>query len=43
MAKSTVVAFGLPSEFSPDPLIEVILAGARELLKAAMQAGQMQP
>ncbi|MFA8388344.1 MAG: hypothetical protein ACEPO2_22215 [Pelagibaca sp.] len=30
MAKSTVVQFELPSEFSPDPLTEVIQAGAKE-------------
>ena len=30
MAKSTVVPFALPSEFSPDPLTEVIQAGAKE-------------
>ena len=34
MAKSTVVQFELPSEFSPDPLTEVIQAGAKELLRA---------
>jgi len=38
MAKSTVVPFELPSEFSPDPLTEVIQAGAKELLRAAVQA-----
>ena len=38
MAKSTVVQFELPSEFSPDPLTEVIQAGAKELLRAAVQA-----
>ena len=38
MAKSTVVPFDLPSEFSPDPLTEVIRAGAKELLRAAVQA-----
>ena len=38
MAKSTVVPFGLPSEFSPDPLTEVIQAGAKELLRTAVQA-----
>jgi len=32
MAKSTVVQFEQPSEFSPDPLTEVIQAGAKELL-----------
>ncbi|MBK5933125.1 hypothetical protein C8N32_12310 [Rhodovulum imhoffii] len=30
MAKSTVVPFDLPSEFSPDPLTEVTQAGARD-------------
>ena len=29
MAKSTVVPFELPSEFSPDPLTEVIQNGAK--------------
>ena len=38
MAKSTVVPFELPSEFSADPLTEVIQAGARELLRTAVQA-----
>jgi putative transposase len=38
MAKSTVVAFELPSEFSSDPLTEVIQAGAKELLRTAVQA-----
>jgi transposase-like protein len=38
MSKSTVVPFELPSEFSPDPLTEVIQAGARELLRTAVQA-----
>ena len=38
MAKSTVVPFDVPSDFSPDPLTEVIQAGARELLRAAVQA-----
>lgn len=38
MAKSTVVSFELPSEFSPDPLTEIIQAGARELLRTAVQA-----
>ena len=38
MAKSTVVPFYIPSEFSADPLTEVIQAGARELLRAAIQA-----
>ena len=38
MSKPTVVPFELPSEFSPDPLTEVIQAGARELLRTAIQA-----
>ena len=38
MAKSTVAWFDLPSEFSPDPLTEVIQAGARELLRTAVIA-----
>lgn len=38
MAESTVVSFELPSEFSPDPLTEIIQAGARELLRTAVQA-----
>ena len=38
MSKSTVVPFELPSEFSPDPLTEVIQFGARELLRTAVQA-----
>ena len=38
MAKSTVVPFDLPSEFSPDPLTEVIQAGAKDLLRTAVQA-----
>jgi hypothetical protein len=37
MSKSTVVPFELPSEFSPDPLTEVIQAGAKELLRTAIQ------
>jgi putative transposase len=38
MAKSTFVPFELPSDFSPDPLTAVIQAGAKELLRAAVQA-----
>ena len=38
MAKSTAVPFELPSEFSPDPLTEVIQVGAKELLRTAVQA-----
>lgn len=38
MAKSTVIPFELPSEFSPDPLTEVIKNGAKALLHTAIQA-----
>ncbi len=38
MAKSTVVPFEQPSEFSPDPLTEVIESGAKHLPGAAVQA-----
>jgi transposase-like protein len=38
MVKSTVVPFELPAEFSSDPLTEVIQAGAKELLRTAVQA-----
>ena len=38
MAKSTVVPSDVPSDFSPDPLTEVIQAAARELWRAAVQA-----
>ena len=38
MTKSTVVPFELPSEFPPDSLTEIIQAGARELLRSAVQA-----
>ena len=38
MAKSTVIPFEFPSIFSPEPLTEVIQAGAKELLKTAIQA-----
>ena len=38
MTKSTVVPFELPSEFSPDPLTEVIQNGAQALLRTAIQA-----
>ncbi len=38
MAKSIVVPFEQPSQFSPDPLTEVIRAGAKELLRTAVQA-----
>ncbi len=38
MAKSNVVPFDLPSEFTHDPLTEVIQAGAEGLLRTAVQA-----
>ncbi len=38
MAESTVIQSGRPSEFSPDPLTEVIGSGARELPASAVQA-----
>jgi putative transposase len=38
MAKSIVVPFELPSEFSADPLTAVIQAGAKELLRTAVLA-----
>jgi len=38
MVKSTVFLFELPSEFSPGPLTEMIQAGAKELLRTAVQA-----
>jgi hypothetical protein len=38
IAKSTVVPFELPLEFSPDPLTEVIQNGAKALLRTAIQA-----
>jgi len=38
MAKSTVLPFDVPSDFSPDPLTEVIQAGAKELLRTAVLA-----
>ena len=38
MAKSTVVPFDLPSEFSPDPLTEIIQQGAKAILQTAIQA-----
>ena len=38
MAKSTVLPFEQPSQFSPDLLTEVIQAGAQALLRTAIQA-----
>jgi|GEM_PF-1474210 len=38
MSKNTVIDFARPSDFSPDPLTDVLRAGARELLAAAIRA-----
>ena len=38
MTKATALSFEQPSEFSPDPLTEVIQSGAKELLRTAVQA-----
>ena len=38
MTKATVVPFELTSEFSPDPLTEVIKNGAQAMLRTAIQA-----
>ncbi|MFT4961683.1 MAG: putative transposase [Paracoccaceae bacterium] len=38
MTKSTVIDFTKPSNFSPDPLTDVLRQGARELLAAAVRA-----
>jgi len=38
MTKSTVIDFAKPSDFSPDPLTDVLRAGARELLATAVRA-----
>jgi putative transposase len=38
MTKSTVIDFVKPSDFSPDPLTDVLRAGARELLASAVRA-----
>jgi hypothetical protein len=38
MTKNTVIEFARPSDFSPDPLTDVLRAGARELLATAVRA-----
>ena len=38
MTKNTVIDFTKPSDFSPDPLTDVLRAGARELLAKAVRA-----
>ncbi len=38
MTESTLIQFERPSEFSPDPLMEVFRVGARDLLDLAVQA-----
>ncbi|AGI69469.1 hypothetical protein OAN307_c40520 [Octadecabacter antarcticus 307] len=38
MTKNTVIDFTKPSDFSPDPLTDVLRAGARELLATAVRA-----
>lgn len=38
MTESTVIQFERPSPYSPDPLTEVVRAGARQLLEIAVQA-----
>jgi len=37
MTKNTVIDFAKPSDFSPDPLTDVLRAGARELLATAVR------
>ena len=37
MTKTTVIDFARPSDFSPDPLTDVLRAGARELLAMAVR------
>ncbi len=38
MTKNTVIDFARPSDFSPDPLTDVLPTGARELLATAVRA-----
>lgn len=38
MTTSTVIDFARPSDFSPDPLTDVLRQGARELLAVAVRA-----
>ena len=38
MTKDTVVAFRTPTEFSPDPLTDLLRQGARDLIAQAVEA-----
>ena len=38
MTKTTVIDFAKPSDFSPDPLTDLLRAGAQELLATAVRA-----
>ena len=38
MTKNTVIDFSKPSDFSPDPLTDLLRAGAQELLATAVRA-----
>ena len=38
MTENTVIGFTKPSDFSPDPLTDVLRQGARDLLATAVQA-----
>jgi putative transposase len=38
MTKNTVIDFAKPSDFSPDPLTNLLRAGAQELLATAVRA-----
>ena len=38
MSKDTIIEFANPSEFSADPLTDVLRQGARDLLATAVQA-----
>ena len=38
MTKNTVIDFAKPSDFSPDPLTDLLRAGAQELLATAVRA-----
>ena len=38
MTKNTVIDFAKPSDFSPDPLTDLLREGAQELLATAVRA-----
>jgi len=38
MTKTTIIDFAKPSDFSPDPLTDLLRAGAQELLAMAVRA-----